>query len=202
MRCKNCGWQNPDTAPVCEKCHSKLNNTYNPNRPRAARPGDERDLGRTPTVMGKANPFAASPDTPHDRPSPSTYHNQANFSSKPASQGTSQRPAICPDCGYPLSDRSDSCPNCGKQIEIHDPMQNAGEEKNSPDSYGPLKGTILSSNPFLFPEATANDNISQGDYSLQPVDENGQPYDEPMLINEGDTIVIGNERFLFTKIRR
>ncbi len=205
MRCKNCGWQNPETATVCEKCHSKLKTTYNPNRPSATRPGDARDLGRTPTVMGGVNPFASAMDpasTLHPSASGNPFYRTPSPIPSPQDSSDEERmPSICPDCGYPLSGCSDSCPNCGKKFNGQPSQQYDSSLPGATSAASPLKGTILSSNPFPGYEELPDGTFPQGDYSLQPVDEDGRPYDEPLLINEGDTIVIGNERFLFTKIR-
>lgn len=189
MRCRNCGWNNPDGATECEKCHSKLTGFKSPNRPQAARPGDSRSLGQTPTVMGRPGmpglqpPKPATPFTPGGKGS-------AIGGSGSSSANLKHRPGICPDCGYPVSEKAESCPNCGYDFSK---FAKANDKKGTPGEAKPaFNGTILTKNPF------ANFDTLDGRFSLQPVDENGNPYDEPMIFNEGDTLVFGNERFVFS----
>ncbi len=188
MRCRNCGWNNPADAVTCEKCHSKLTGFQSPNRPRAARPGDSRSLGQTPTVMGRPG----MPDLGSAKPFGTGQ--SASASSSPRSAGmqivdTSHRPGMCPDCGYPVSEKADSCPNCGYDFSKFAKPEEKKEKKEEPKAYA---GTVLSKNPF------SNFATLEGNFSLQPVDEEGNPYDEPLIFSDGDIIVLGNERFLFS----
>lgn len=145
MRCKNCGWKNPDNALVCEKCHSKLTNN-NPKRPSNSRPGDDRSMGKTPTVCGNVDEslkFAA--DLNEDL---ATNLNTPGVNI----------PGLCPACSYPVSEHSSTCPNCGAAIPptfksaMPEQPGSTGEKTeytsaSESEQKSEFKSTVIRSNP-------------------------------------------------------
>lgn len=135
MRCKNCGWNNPADALVCEKCRAKLT-SHNPNRPSAYRPGDDRALGLTPTVMGSTGmPKFSIPENPRVMTPNNRNLNDAIGSPaagvKAPQPMAGHFPGLCPTCSYPISELMDSCPNCGLDLT---PYKQAAEKKQEPAS--------------------------------------------------------------------
>lgn len=97
MRCKNCGWENPEGRQNCEKCNTPLQGgnpvSYQaPQSPAASSPQQEvlRGTVHESDVFGSAGPAASGS----------------------ASSGMSQ----CPHCGYPVRPGMDACPNCNEPI--------------------------------------------------------------------------------------
>ena len=92
MRCKNCGWDNPDGSVKCEKCNAPISSYMVDNKP-------ERSY----------QPEAFNPQA--------TVAN-VNFSSMghtPAGESNLKATAIgCSACGYPVRPTDTECPVCGQ----------------------------------------------------------------------------------------
>lgn len=147
MHCKNCGWNNPDNAKECEKCHSRFKNVLNPKGPNPFRPGDRHDLGQTPTIMGSVGSLHI-PDSAYRHSPSAAPHNSHVVPPPPAPAGAqeAEAPANCPDCGYPLGGSPSSCPNCGCDLS------SLMASKENPVQQKPvIKQTVLSRNPDFFP---------------------------------------------------
>ncbi len=113
MRCKNCGWENPDNQTKCEKCHSSLVDTgtvYN----------------HAPSATGGLKGTVAEKVVFADE--------QQGYAPAPGG------PKTCPKCGYPVSDNSTSCPNCFHEL-IATPT--AAEVKSRPHIQRNTQGTVL-----------------------------------------------------------
>lgn len=95
MRCKNCGWENPNSATVCEKCNLPLDSSF-AEQSYASPISTGRDLKKTVLESDVfANPMGGS--------------------------ANQEVPTVCPKCGYPLRPGSTSCPNCNFQIQVSQP---------------------------------------------------------------------------------
>ncbi|MDE6329254.1 MAG: zinc ribbon domain-containing protein [Muribaculaceae bacterium] len=129
MRCKNCGWNNPDSAKVCEKCKARFKNIPNSIGPNPYRPGGRHDRGETPTIIGKNDPLHVPGNFYARRPG----SHDKTLTSAPGVNGVAKQrvavgpPAIrlegtatCPDCGYLTAAASPSCPCCGRSADATD----------------------------------------------------------------------------------
>lgn len=87
MRCKNCGWENPEGLAKCEKCHGTLDDAAHSHKP------TEQVSDRMRSTISEAAVFG------------SPRGNNAAV------------PKTCPRCGYPVSDDSTSCPNCNHELK-------------------------------------------------------------------------------------
>ena len=97
MRCRNCGWDNPDGSLRCVKCNQPLT-------PSMAAPV-QRPYQR-PAAPGPAAPGPA-------QPSP---HRMTVLDVRAGMEPPKPQLQNCPKCGYPVTRFSDDCPNCGTVI--------------------------------------------------------------------------------------
>lgn len=107
MRCRNCGWQNPNGVSTCERCGSKLE-------------GEEYSA-ETLVGQNSEKPSVASQSLLR-----STVREVAAFCSQDDASScrssTSQllsndsEPSGCPNCGYSISPEMNACPQCGTSM--------------------------------------------------------------------------------------
>jgi len=120
MRCKNCGWENPDNLTKCEKCNSPL------------------DSG-APSFSA---PAAAAPQNFNK-----TVNEAAFFGAGPAQTPIDAN--VCPQCGYPMRPGVSECPNChyGATVNPHaaQARPKAGPAPKQVKS-SPVSGTV---NPWV-----------------------------------------------------
>ena len=87
MRCKNCGWDNPDENVKCEKCNAPMND-YTKNE-------------RSPSFGNAAGEY---------RPQATIVGTDAgDFNPRATVLG-------CVSCGYPVRISDEECPNCGSPL--------------------------------------------------------------------------------------
>lgn len=129
MRCKRCGWMNPDGAETCQKCEASLSrSTYVPPMPQTNTQEEQEDK-KTMVVQRGVSPEAPKNVKLH-----------------------------CPNCGYPVWSNMSICPQCKYPLETPDTPED-DDKSGSPAPTPPephdeadasLKKTI---NPFLSPRA-------------------------------------------------
>ena len=93
MRCRNCGWSNPDGATSCEKCKQPLE---------ASQP-----------VM--ASPVPQESFQPIQENLRKTIRESRPYESQPVSPASPDT-SSCSKCGYPLADGTEFCPSCGNPV--------------------------------------------------------------------------------------
>ena len=95
MRCRNCGWSNPDGASLCEKCKQPLDGNQNviatANECERIQPVQE-NLRKT---IRESGPYVAN-----------NYEDQSS----------KKQEVCCPKCGYPVIPGSEYCPSCGSEL--------------------------------------------------------------------------------------
>lgn len=106
MRCKNCGWENPDNLQQCEKCNSPLDAGSIHNHQSPSHPEREAVLRGT---ISEQQVFDVSDQSNH---------------------GNNR----CPQCGYPIREGTHHCPNCGHDLAAADsPKDYYQKEIKSPN---------------------------------------------------------------------
>lgn len=153
MRCKNCGWNNPDNLQLCEKCHSKLI-SHHSKRQSAIPPAPER-----PAIPQR----------------PDFKNSQADSFSPMHSSAPAQSAASCPNCAYPVSKFSSTCPNCGGDISAlrnkEDAYSQFSDANLKEDKDTPIfKSTVIRPNPALMSAGADSDSYlnSAGSLDLNP----------------------------------
>ena len=91
MRCKNCGWDNPDGNVKCEKCNAQLS--------------DYMAAPQTPY-------YGCAADEYNPRVTVVGGHAPDDFNPKSTALG-------CLQCGYPIRPTDTGCPMCGHQSAGH-----------------------------------------------------------------------------------
>lgn len=124
MRCNNCGWENPSTNTVCEKCHTPLAGAAQVNNPHI----EVSPLNKT---INEAAIFAPKSQEEHS----ATIGEQTD---------------ACPHCGYPLRPDTAFCPQCGEPIRKANPVASmpkpAPKPAATPQSAPNHMGTV---NPWI-----------------------------------------------------
>lgn len=112
MRCKNCGWENPQGNLKCEKCNAPLTGSMAGNSQRPVQSDYAENVNLKGTIPeGQVFGFNAS------------------------RQDENVKGHSCSRCGYPIARDMNICPNCGeslkKQTNGQQQMQhnNAGSPK-------------------------------------------------------------------------
>lgn len=98
MRCRNCGWDNPDGNVKCEKCNAPLDGSMidGYQSPKANPQTDSRSLKMTRYENSSETPFQAEEEK------------------------------VCPHCGYPSVKEAKKCPNCNTSFEEQERVRNTG----------------------------------------------------------------------------
>lgn len=124
MRCKNCGWENPEGVSKCERCSSALE-------------------GTTPSRMGGSNHYQQEKAPINLRSTLREAIGDFSPNGMPLQQSAVQQQVdsggmedVCRNCGYSLSPNMNVCPQCGtprKQQETRNEQQQHGKkEKHCP----------------------------------------------------------------------
>lgn len=104
MRCKNCGWENPDTETRCAKCNSVLPNFSS----------DFKQTERQSPAMSSENLNLKS-----------TVREVQNNNETPINNIPQEnKQKQCHKCGYPLAENMDECPMCGSYQNQNNSYQN------------------------------------------------------------------------------
>ncbi len=135
MRCKNCGWENPDSNTKCEKCNTPFFDGENGVA--------EQVQTHAPAVeSGQKSGHGFLNETVHEGaffPPETPLVNTAEQSPSQASE------SVCPSCGYPMRPGVQVCPNCNYGLNISqaaaDSSQIAAENRKS--------GVLGTVNPWI-----------------------------------------------------
>lgn len=92
MRCKNCGWENPQSNLKCEKCNAQLTGSMVDDHRRHVQSGTAENVNLRGTV-------------------PEGHI----FGSQVAGPSAIQEHS-CPKCGYPIARNMKICSNCGENV--------------------------------------------------------------------------------------
>ena len=143
LRCSNCGWFNPDDAPVCEMCGEELRD--------ASKVTVENEISHTheefsKTVLSSNADCVQKEDIPEEE--------------------------FCPMCGYPVTDECITCPNCGYAlaepvIEQNDsiahspgPEEDQGQGKTVSNTKGTVMELAVPKEDSVNLESPAEDSLS------------------------------------------
>lgn len=176
MRCKNCGWENPDGQEKCEKCHGTLVDAapeHKPTTPVSDRMRStvaEGVIFDTPVHGGapKTCPKCGYPvsDT-------STSCPNCNHELQPAP--TTRQMIKCKSCGAELDATAKFCPNCGAPTSEDSPKPRRIQRS--------AMGTVMGG-PVSGP-SSANKFCT-----LRPIAWDGEDVNYNPITYSGDTIIL------------
>lgn len=111
MRCKNCGWQNPDGLSNCERCGLSLEGVSAPSDTMNSGHGNYHRGSEPSSPLSATIREAVAFDYQNSSPSSPSFKRQ-DF-------GADEN-LTCHNCGYRLSPKMNVCPQCGTSME-HQP---------------------------------------------------------------------------------
>lgn len=112
MRCKNCGWENPEGNTHCEKCNSPLENQTSPD---FSLKGTVREVGSIEEEAPSTCPKCGYPLRNNSKVCPSCGH---ILSGEPSNDAEEKRTHKCPGCGSPVGANEKFCSNCGTPLHF------------------------------------------------------------------------------------
>lgn len=136
MRCKNCGWENPDGLSKCEKCHSRLDNIANDHNPTAPVSDRMRSTVSEGVVFADQSPVAVPKTCPKcGYPLSEGTTKCPNCDYEAIVAPTSKQTVKCAACGGEIVSNAKFCPSCGHPV--------AGNESGSRRIQRAPMGTVL-----------------------------------------------------------
>lgn len=174
MRCKNCGWENPDNSVRCEKCNAPLTGSMggNVNSESGFRPSSEPERPLSGTIKEVDVFSSSSVDILKDS---------------------------CPRCGYPLRSDMKICPSCGTPVNASKKAEpNVNASKKCPKCGSPVEANekFCSNCGAPLRMGTVNNwiNPSQGVFcTLKPIAWTNEGIDYQPISYSGDTIILKRE---------
>lgn len=130
MRCKNCGWENPDGLTKCEKCGAVLQ-SVNEAQNYQCTVHEVADMPKPLNQTACEGGVWQEPVAPAAMP-------QAPVQTAPT---------VCPNCGYPLRAGAMRCPNCGTMVNESAPQEPVAAQYKAPNrpqeiAANPMTGTV------------------------------------------------------------
>lgn len=123
MRCRNCGWENPDGQTSCEKCHSSLNDAAPAHKPTTPVSDRMKSTVAEGVIFEDSAPVAAPKTCPkcgYPISDNSTSCPNCNHELQPAP--TSKQTMICKLCGAEIAPNSKFCSSCGASTTEETPQ--------------------------------------------------------------------------------
>ena len=176
MRCKNCGWENPDGQTKCEKCHGSLgqpSSHHNPTTPVS---------DRIRSTVSEGVVFSD--------PAPAAVPKTCPKCGYPISDNSSS----CPNCGHelppaPTAAQSSICKSCGAEVSLNAKFCSACGAPTNTESLQPRRiqrtamGTVMGG-PIVGP-ASVNRFCT-----LRPIAWHGEDVNYNPITYSGDTIIL------------
>ncbi len=106
MRCKNCGWENPEGLTQCEKCHGSLGEESQAHKPTTPVSDRMKSTVAESVIFNDATPSSQAPQT-----------------CPKCGYPVSPNSTSCPNCNYelqaaPTIPQSSKCKSCGAEISL------------------------------------------------------------------------------------
>lgn len=189
MRCRNCGWENPNDISQCEKCGSPFNNVvrdatqyFTPEEPHkqpVADPMTEASAFSGTVIDGQAATPPPFRGNMMSTVSESTCFLKPQQNPEPSAEPAETHPVVkCPSCGYPLSGDIHECPYCHAPVGGNDAVEafEALNEAINPESPAPPVNI-----PPVEPVAEAPEPPET------PADNPSSPFVQPVPVKDRNT---------------
>lgn len=189
MRCKNCGWQNPEGLTACERCSSPLEVAGSANM----------DTPEHPDVNAGFNTSLSLHSTVRES-SAWNLHASSMESGQTSHAACADSGMLdCASCGYPLSPGMNVCPQCGKsQHHVQEFVPRQG--RSNKQLCSKCGGTVMPGTRFcptcgepLRKSGTVNawDNPQCGAFcSLRPLSWERESIEHSTISYSGERIVL------------
>lgn len=176
MRCKNCGWENPDGQTKCEKCHADLTDTSSSHKDTA--PVSERLRSTVAEDVGFMESIANS--TPKTCPKcgypiSNNSNNCPNCDYELRTNATNKQFVTCKSCGAEIAPNAKFCSSCGV------PINENNSQHHRIQRFG--IGTIMS--------GPINNSAFKNKFcTLKPIAWDGEDVNYNPITYSGDTIIL------------
>lgn len=177
MRCKNCGWENPENLDKCEKCHADLeiSKTRNPT---------EKDSNRMRNTISEKVVFESAklesvpktcPQCGYPLGEGSSSCPNCNHIIQPVSRQENE--LRCSYCGEILNSDSRFCHSCGKSVTEREPSSSQSRIQRA--AFGTVWGGPIAN------------GVSQTTFcTLRPIAWNGEEVKYSPITYSGEYIIL------------
>lgn len=176
MRCKNCGWENPDGLTKCEKCHSNLSDATPAHKPTMPVSDRMKSTVAEGVVFSDPTPVSSPKTCPkcgYPISESSTSCPNCNFELQVAP--TARQTVKCISCGADIEPSAKFCPSCGVPMKAEKPQPHRIQRSAmSTVMCGPVSGP-QSNNKFC---------------TLKPIAWEGEDVNYNPITYSGDTIIL------------
>ncbi len=176
MRCKNCGWENPDGLTKCEKCHSNLSDATPAHKPTTPVSDRMKSTVAEGVVFSDPTPVSSPKTCPkcgYPISEGSTSCPNCNFELLVAP--TARQTVKCISCGADIEPSAKFCPSCGVPMKAEKPQPHRIQRSAmSTVMCGPVSGP-QSNNKFC---------------TLKPIAWEGEDVNYNPITYSGDTIIL------------
>lgn len=176
MRCKNCGWENPDGLTKCEKCHSNLSDATPAHKPTTPVSDRMKSTVAEGVVFSDPTPVSSPKTCPkcgYPISESSTSCPNCNFELQVAP--TARQTVKCISCGADIEPSAKFCPSCGVPMKAEKPQPHRIQRSAmSTVMCGPVSGP-QSNNKFC---------------TLKPIAWEGEDVNYNPITYSGDTIIL------------
>lgn len=176
MRCKNCGWENPDGQTNCEKCHGSLGHAIPDHKPTT--PVSDRMKSTVSENVVFSNSSSASapktcPKCGYPLSDNSTSCPNCNYELQVAP--TAKQLIKCKSCGTDIDPTAKFCPSCGAPTNIEKPKPRRIQRSSM--------GTVMGG-PIVGPQSTNKF------CTLKPIAWEGEDVNYNPITYSGNTIIL------------
>lgn len=176
MRCKNCGWENPDGQTNCEKCHGSLGDAIPAHKPTTPVSDRMKSTVAEGVVFSDAAPMSAPRTCPKcGYPISDSSTSCPNCNCELQLAPTTKQVVKCKSCGAEVDPNAKFCSSCGTPI-----MEDAPRPRKIQRS---SMGTVMGG-PVVGP-ASANKFCT-----LRPIAWDGEDVNYNPITYSGDAIVL------------
>lgn len=176
MRCRNCGWENPDGQTNCEKCHGSLGDAlpaHKPTTPVSDRMKSTVAEGAIFTDSAPASAPKTCPKCGYPISDSSTSCPNCNHELQPAP--TTKQEMNCKFCGAVIAPNAKFCSSCGASTSDEAPKPRRIQRSSMGTVMGGPVAGPTSVNKFC---------------TLKPIAWQGEDVNYNPITYSGDTIVL------------
>ena len=176
MRCRNCGWENPDGETKCEKCHGRLGEATPAHKPTTPVSDRMKSTVAEGVIFSEPSPISSPKTCPkcgYPISEGSTSCPNCNFELQPAP--TAKQKVKCASCDADVEPSAKFCSSCGTPMNVEKPqLHRIQRSAMGTVMGGPVSGP-QSKNKFC---------------TLKPIAWEGEDVNYNPITYSGDTIVL------------
>lgn len=176
MRCRNCGWENPDGQTNCEKCHGSLGDATPVHKPTTPVSDRMKSTVAEGVIFSDPTPISAPKTCPKcGYPISDNSTSCPNCNQELHLAPTTKQVMTCKSCGAEIAPDSKFCPLCGTPTKEETPQPRRIQRS--------VMGTVMGG-PVAGPTSTNQF------CTLRPIAWQGEDVNYNPITYSGDTIVL------------